>query len=115
MRSLTDRETRLSANSLPEITEALTHLAQQYGRDYRFGGRRIKMGPLLNAITLHFLLLDDGERRAIVERAVPALEALLEVAPDINGFIARVEHRAGSPAWAPASPPAARAEAKRSG
>lgn len=114
-RSLTSGDFRLTANSVREITDALDALARRYGPEFKFQGRKLKAGPLLNAIALHFLLLPEAERTAILERSIPKLEKILESDGDVLAFMDRVDPRPPA-AWESArdaTPPRASRPRKR--
>jgi hypothetical protein len=76
MRSLTSTH-RLQALSVPEITDEIERLVMRYGREVKFQGRKLRPGPLLNAIVLHFIRLPEAEQAHIIAGAVRELEALL--------------------------------------
>jgi hypothetical protein len=77
MRSLT-YDFRLQALSLPEIVAAIEGAATDLGA-VKLNGRKLKAGPLINAIVLHFLSLDDAGREAMARAGVERLQALMRL------------------------------------
>ena len=69
---------RLQADSVEGIAAEFAEAAELVGRKVRFGRRKVKPGPLLNAIALHFVRMDALEREAFAIRAITEMEAFLE-------------------------------------
>jgi hypothetical protein len=99
-RTLGSNKFRLHANSTRELTEAFERLATRYGVQHPFKGRKLKTGPMLNVVVLHFLLLPEAERIALLERTIPELEKMLGGAEDLASFLEQVDPQ--RPSWAPA-------------
>lgn len=97
VRTLGTNTHRLAANSTRELAEALDRLAARYGYDHPFQGRKLKGGPLLNVLLLHFLLLPEADQIVLLGATIPELEALLGGPEDVEGFLRRVE--SPRPAW----------------
>lgn len=76
-RDLTDSY-KLQTPSIPEIKDAFDGAAKQIARGVAFRGRKLRPGPLLNAVVLHFLSLDEAERVRIAVENLAILETLLE-------------------------------------
>lgn len=76
MRSLS-RDYRLQALSIPEIAGELERRVLDLSETHEFQGRKLKTGPALNAIVLHFLAQSEEAQRAMIEVYLPKLEAIL--------------------------------------
>lgn len=76
MRPLT-RDHRLQALSVADITEPFEDAALALGRVHEFNGRKLKAGPLLNAVVLRFLEMDEAERSAFAAEYLARLEVRL--------------------------------------
>jgi hypothetical protein len=101
MRPLTS-DNRLQALSVPEITEAFEDAAVAISRVHEFNGRKLKPGPLLNAIVLRFLEMDEGERGAFAGESLARLELLLaENDKERERASNRLTPARGKPAWRP--------------
>jgi hypothetical protein len=119
-RTLGSNKFRLNANSTREISEAFERLAARYGFQHTFQSRKLKTGPMLNVVALHFLLLPEDARIALLRETIPKLEALLENEEDLVGFLEQVDTK--HPSWSAAreaivAPPeqASGGQTKRSG
>jgi len=99
-RTLGKNKFRIDANTTREIAEGLDRLASRYGFEHTFQARKLKSGPMLNVIALHFLLLTEDERQEILRATIPKLEAMLEGEEDVAGFLDQVD--AKQPSWTPA-------------
>jgi hypothetical protein len=95
MRTFTDQTYRLQSNTLAEVKQAWDMLEARYKSKFRLRGKVLRGGPMLSAVALHFVLLPDSERRAILERSLAELERLMEGDEDVPGFTARVLGTAG--------------------
>jgi hypothetical protein len=69
---------RLQANSLPEVVDGLAELERRFGYLLKPEGRKLKAGPILNAILVHFLELPSGRQEEILTAAFARIEELLE-------------------------------------
>jgi hypothetical protein len=88
MRSLSDKY-RLQALSLPEITDEIEELTRRIvKRGVEFQERKLRPGPLLNAIVLHFLGFPAEEQERIAVESLARLEALLSDAPAAEAHVA---------------------------
>src|SRR4051812_33998384 len=91
MRSLTS-EYRLQALSVPDVTEPFERCVLDMARSEVFLGRKLKPGPVLNALVMHFLDMQATERDRIVGRYLRKLETVLDAEPTPapgRGLIAR--------------------------
>lgn len=61
MRSFTSTY-RLQGLSVPEIAGEFEEATLRVGRRFQFNGKKLKPGPLLNAIVLWYLRLPEDER-----------------------------------------------------
>jgi hypothetical protein len=98
MRALT-RDHRLQALSVPDITEPFEDAAIALSRVFEFNGRKLKAGPLLNAIVMRFLEMSEKEQAEFAGEYLARLELLL--AEDDNERVAAMNRlTAPSPkAW----------------
>lgn len=69
---------KIQAQSVPETKDAFDAVAKQIARTVAFRGRKLRGGPLLNAIVIHFLGLTEAERENIAVEGLAIYEALLE-------------------------------------
>jgi len=69
---------KFQAQSIPEVKDALDAAVSRVARDLQFRGRKLRVGPALNAIALYYLSMDDAERERIVRRGLEVYERLLE-------------------------------------
>lgn len=76
MRSLTYKH-RLQAQSVPEITEEIERLTMIHSRKFRFKNRRLKPGPVMNALAAVFIDLSAEEQEQILRRGLDRLEGIL--------------------------------------
>jgi hypothetical protein len=68
---------RLQCDSIPEIAGVLDEFVLRIGADLKFNKRRVKTGPLLNALVLWFMSLPEDERRRLAFDSVANLEAFM--------------------------------------
>ena len=76
MREPSENE-KLQAPSIPEIKDGLITETVRLARLVKFRGRKLRPGPLINAVLLHFLKMPAEERARIAQVGVAAYEALL--------------------------------------
>lgn len=76
MRTLST-EHRLQALSVAEIREAMEEFELKLARRHKFQGRKLKLGPILNAIVLEFMSLPDDEQEKVAVRGLVKLEVML--------------------------------------
>lgn len=101
MRSLT-RDHRLQALSVADITEPFEDAALALGRVYEFNGRKLKAGPLLNAVVLRFLEMSEAERSAFAAEYLARLEArLAETEQERAAAEKRLPKQATGQTWLP--------------
>lgn len=87
-RELTE-EYKIQSASLPEIKDGLTAAANRITRDMKFRDRKLRPGPLLNALVAHFLSRGEDEQFRIARTGVKLLEEILsrdEPQDDLKGF-----------------------------
>lgn len=77
MRNLTAKY-RLNGHSIPEVTSGLEGACAELNSILRFNGRKLKPGPLLNAIVLQFINMSGEQQREFAKTGLRRLEALLE-------------------------------------
>lgn len=75
-------EYRLQGYSTEELVNAWELRATGICHGRKLNGRKLKPGPLLNALVLWFMSLDSAERTRIVDKALPMLEEHLTNRPD---------------------------------
>lgn len=76
-RKLSDQD-RIQTPSIPELKDGLEAVATRIARGVKFQGRKLRYGPMLNAIIAEFLRLSEGQQDAMVESGLQLLETLLE-------------------------------------
>lgn len=77
--------------SIAELKDGFVTLTNRIGRRLKFRGRKLRNGPLLNAIVLHYMLLPEQEQLEIAERYLRKYEALLafdEPQDDLGSIVA---------------------------
>jgi hypothetical protein len=74
------KEFRLSARSIPEITEALDQARSRYGgsRTLLFRGRKLSVEAIINAALLRILVMEPEQQEQELREAIAHLERLLE-------------------------------------
>ena len=72
---------RVQYPSIPELKDGLEELAGRLARKdkLKFRGRKLRPGPLHNAVLLHFLVLPEAAQKAIAEQFLKRYEDLLEL------------------------------------
>ena len=75
-----DMNCRVQYPSIPELKDGLEELAGRYARKdkMKFRGRKLRPGPLHNAVLLHFLMLPEAARKALAEKFLKRYEELLQ-------------------------------------
>lgn len=68
---------RLQGLSIPEIAGEFEETTVRLGRTHNFNGRKLKPGPLLNALVLRFLEMTEEERARIAGESLAKLEMKL--------------------------------------
>lgn len=68
---------RLQGLSTREIVGAFEDFAYALAREHKFNGRKLKAGPLLNAIVLRFLEMPEEARASYAVKALKHLEEFL--------------------------------------
>jgi hypothetical protein len=81
MRTFTS-DYRLQGFSTREIAESWEDAATRVGRRFKFDGRKVKPGPLLNALVLWYLGLDEAARLRLAGHALANLEVFLAETDD---------------------------------
>lgn len=76
-RKLTDQD-RIQTPSIPELKDGLEAVATRIARGVKFQGRKLRYGPMLNAIIAEFLRLSEDQQDAMVASGLQLLETLLE-------------------------------------
>lgn len=76
MRAFT-KEFRLQALSLEGITEAFDDATRTIAKNHKFLRRKLKPGPLLNALVLSFLNMPEDARESVAAKAIAELEYYL--------------------------------------
>lgn len=70
---------RLQTMSVPDLTEGLIKVRLRLNRaGVLHRGRKLKDGPLLNAIVAWYLRLDDAEQDRIAAEGLAGFEAILD-------------------------------------
>lgn len=69
---------RFQAESWPGIKDSFDHTTIDVGRSYRFQGRKLRPGPLLNALAVWFTKLDPSEQNRIAGEALHLLESEIQ-------------------------------------
>ena len=77
-REPSDKE-KVQAPSVAEIKDALAIAQKRLARKVSFRGRKMGLGPLLNAVVIHFLGLPEDEQERIATAGVARYEQLLEL------------------------------------
>lgn len=72
-----DMANRIQGLSIPEIKDGLARVLLRVSRDVKFRGRKLRAGPMLNAVVVHFLTLDEASQDAIIAGGLRAFEELL--------------------------------------
>lgn len=69
---------RIQTPSITELKDGLESVAQRIARRVKFQGRKLRYGPMLNAIVAEFLRLPEDQQDAMVESGLQLVETLLE-------------------------------------
>lgn len=72
-----DMANRIQGLSIPEIKDGLARVLLRVSRDVKFRERKLRAGPMLNAVVVHFLTLDEASQDAIVADGLKRFEELL--------------------------------------
>jgi hypothetical protein len=64
--------------SIAELKDGLAALTNRLARRLKFRGRKLKPGPVMNALLVHFMTLPEDEQARIIEGGLKRYEALLE-------------------------------------
>lgn len=93
-----DMGSRVQYPSIPELKDGFEDLTNRIARKakLRFRGRKLRSGPLHNAVMLHFLTLPEDEQIEIAEEGLRRYEALLQLdepADDLGPIIGRRPER----------------------
>lgn len=73
-----DMTNRIQIHSIPELKDGLAHATTRISRVAKFRGRKLGVGPLLNAVTAQFLRLSEEQQEALAVEGLKLLETLLE-------------------------------------
>lgn len=73
-----DMTNRIQIHSIPELKDGLTHAATRISRAAKFRGRKLAVGPLLNAVVAQFLRLPEDQQESLAVEGLKLLEAILE-------------------------------------
>jgi len=68
---------RLQSDSVAEITRAFEEATFKLSETLKFDGRKLRPGPLLNAIAVHFLHMSEADREEFGRFALAQLECFL--------------------------------------
>lgn len=71
-------ENRIQAPSIPEIKEGIVASAMRLGRSIKFRGRKLRPGPLINAVMLQFLTMPAADQERLAREYLARYEAILE-------------------------------------
>ena len=71
-------ENRVQAPSIPEIKEGVVAAAMRLGRSIKFRRRKLRPGPLVNAVLLQFLTMPPNDQERISRDYLARYEAILE-------------------------------------
>lgn len=85
---------KVQAPSVAEIKDAFAIAQKRLARKVSFRGRKMGVGPLLNAVVIHFLSLPEDEQERIAGAGVARYEELLGL-----------DDPADDPRFPPAKPP----------
>lgn len=69
---------KIQTPSIPELKDGLEIVAQRIARNVQFQGRKLRYGPMLNAIVAEFLRLPEDQQDSLVESGLRLFESLLE-------------------------------------
>lgn len=111
MGELTNRY-KLTARTAASVVEGVdTLIARLRRRGYQFRGRKLGVEGLVGAVVLDFLSWPEARQKELLERQIPALEALLDAQPDVPDEADDPQAGHGQTAF----PASARAKKKKSG
>jgi len=84
---------RVQYPSIPELKDGFEDLTNRIARKakLKFRGRKLRSGPLHNAVMLHFLMLPEQAQIEIAEASLRRYEALLQLdepADDLGSILA---------------------------
>lgn len=71
-------ENKIQAHSIAEIKDGFDADSKRLARRVKFRSRKLRPGPLLNAVVLHYLSLAEQERERIATDFLAVYETLLE-------------------------------------
>lgn len=81
-----DHESRIQTMSIPALTEGIVMLRLKLNRmKVKHRGRKLKDGPLVNAVFAWLFSLDEAEQLRIAQEGLRLFEAMLEgdIAPSV--------------------------------
>lgn len=73
-----DMTNRIQFPSIPELKDGMTNTVNRLARKVKFRGRKLRPGPLMNALVLHYLTLPEEEQIAIAATSIERYESLLQ-------------------------------------
>jgi hypothetical protein len=63
--------------SIAELKDGLASLTNRIARRAKFRGRKMRPGPMMNALLVYFMTLPEDEQARIIEEGLKRYEALL--------------------------------------
>lgn len=73
-----DENEKIQVASIPEIKDGMTNVATRISRKVKFSNRKLRPGPLMNAVFVWFLTRTEDVQEEIAREYVAKLEAILE-------------------------------------
>lgn len=70
---------KIQAQSIPELKDGFDAISKRIAREIQFRGRKLRTGPLLNAVVVHYLRLSEEEQMRIAREGLAVYESLLDL------------------------------------
>lgn len=72
-----EAEDKIQTPSIPEVKHGIANAAMRLERKVKFNGRKLRPGPLMNAVFLWYLTQPEDVQEAIARKYVGKLEGIL--------------------------------------